>query len=63
MGDSCFFVVFFVHADLLKLYLYDVPDASTSVSDTVFSTVDEFLQCCIRCYQCSVFVFAFPFGF
>ena len=48
--DSCFFcfsVVFFP-ADVSLLYLYDVPDASTSFSNAVFNTVDEFLKCRIR---------------
>jgi len=51
MGNLCFSAVFFVDADLLQLqlYLYDVPDASTSFSDAVFNTVDAFLKCCIRC--------------
>ena len=44
-----FFVV--VDDDLLQLQLYvcDVPDASTSVSDAVFNTVDAFLNYCIGC--------------
>ena len=44
-----FLLHFFVDADLLQLYLHDVPDASTSVSDAVFNIVDAFLKCCMRC--------------
>jgi len=32
--------------DVLRLYLYGVPDASTSVSLAVFNVVYEFLECC-----------------
>ena len=41
-----FLLYFFVDADLLQLqlYLYDVPDTSTSVSDVVLNTVDAFLK-------------------
>jgi len=51
-GRSVLFCcIFFVDADLLQLqlYVYDVPDASTSVSDAVFNTIDAFLNCCIGC--------------
>jgi len=36
------------HTDLLRLYLYGVPDAPTAVSVAVFGAVDEFLKCCNR---------------
>ena len=54
MEDPCFSDVFFVvvvEVDLLQLQLYvcDVPDASTSVSDAVFNTVDAFLNYCTGC--------------
>ena len=45
-----FLLYFFVDADLLQLqlYLYDVSDASASVSGAVFNNVDTFLKCCMR---------------
>ena len=43
----CWIFVVFVHADLLQLYIYGLPDASTSVSDAVFITVGEFVKCYI----------------
>jgi len=36
------------HTDLMRLYLYGVPDASTFVLIAVFNAVDEFLKCCNR---------------
>jgi len=36
------------HTDLLRLYLYGVPDASTALSVAIFNAVDEFLKCCDR---------------
>ena len=33
------------HTDLLRLYLYGVLDAPTSVSVSIFNAVDEFLKC------------------
>jgi len=36
------FCCIFFPADLLQLHLYDESDASISVSDTVFNTVEEF---------------------
>jgi len=33
------------HTDLLRVYLYDVPDAPTAVSVASFNAVDEFLKC------------------
>jgi len=35
------------HTDLLRLYLYGVPDTS-SVSVAIFNAVDKFLKCCKR---------------
>ena len=37
------------HVDLLRLFLFDVPDASIFISATVFSAVDKFLKSCKRC--------------
>ena len=45
--NRVFLLSFFVDPDLLQLYLYDVPDASTSVSDAVFNTTDAFVKCCV----------------
>jgi len=36
------------HTELLRLYLYGVPDAPTAVSVDIFNAVDEFLKCCNR---------------
>ena len=36
------------HTNLLRLYLYAVPDVPTTVSVAVFGAVDEFLNCCNR---------------
>jgi len=33
------------HTDLLRLYLYGVPDVRTAVSLPIFNSVDEFLKC------------------
>ena len=33
------------HTDLLRLYLYGVPDAPTAVSVAIFNAVDEFRKC------------------
>jgi len=57
MGDSRLSAVYFVHADLLQLYLHGVPDASTSVSVAVFNIVDEFPKCCIDSSDIAFFCF------
>jgi len=44
------------HTDLLRLYLHGVPDAPTAVSVAFFNAADEFLKCCNRSQQSSVFV-------
>jgi len=36
------------HTELLRLYLYGVPDAPTAVSVASFNAVGEFLKCCNR---------------
>jgi len=48
-GRFVLFCCIFVDTDLLQSYLYDVPDASTSVSDAVFIAFMSFLKFCIRC--------------
>jgi len=44
------------HTDLLRLYLHGVPDAPIALSVAIFNAVDEFLKCCNRFEQSSVFV-------
>jgi len=36
------------HVDLLRLFLFGVPDGSTPVSVAVFGAVHEFRKCCNR---------------